>query len=371
MNRRDLLASLAAAGLAPLAAAAQSAPKLRISGFDIASVRVPFAERVREAWLSSWKNQKRDQTDYVLHFVRLHTDEGISGIGEVKMPKPQAEAMLKKMVGTSPWDYLLDDSLRGILIAVYDLLGKATNKTVAQLFAEKPLKKITPVWWSQCFPPEVMSSEAKLGAARGYRVHKVKARPWIDAVQQAEAICAVVPKNYKIWADANATWETVEHSIEMTKQLARLPNYFAIESPIPRANVDGYRQLKGKLALPVCEHVDGIDVEQWTREGLLQSWIVGSPRMGKTLQRLAALSKQHSKPIWIEHSIDNGIAEVFQAHQAAAWPAIQYCIAVTNVLEDDCMKEPFTVRDGSFTIPSKPGLGVSLDEAALDKYRIA
>lgn len=371
MTRRDLFGQLAAAGLGTVAAAAQQAPKLRISRYEIRTVRVPFAERVREAWLASWKNQKRDQTDYVLNFVTLYTDEGFSGIGESKMPKAQTEALLKKMVGTSPWDYLLDDSLRGVMIAVYDLLGKATNKPVAKLFSEKPLKQITPVWWSQCFPPEVMASEAKLGLQRGYRIHKVKARPWIDAVKQAEAICAVVPKNYKIWADANATWETVDRSIEMTKQLARMPNYFAIESPIPRANIDGYRQLKGKLPLMLSEHVDGIDVEQWTREGLLDSWISGAPRMGKTLQRLAQLSKQNSKPIWIEHSIDNGIAEVFQAHQAAAWPAIQYCIAVTNVLEDDCMKEPFAVRDGRFTIPSKPGLGVSLDEAALEKYRIA
>jgi L-alanine-DL-glutamate epimerase-like enolase superfamily enzyme len=369
MTRRELWTKLSAAGLAPLALAAQSAPSLRISGFDIVPVRVPFSSRVREPWIASWKNQKRGQIDFAMRFVRLHTAEGITGIGEAKMPRSQAEALLKKMVGRSPWDYLLDDSLRGILIAVYDLLGKATGKSVARLFAETPQAKVTPVWWSQCFPPDVMASEAKLGASRGYRIHKVKARPWIDAVKQAEAICAVVPKGYKVWADANATWETADKAIEMTERLAKFPNYFAVESPIARANVDGYRQLRGKLALPVAEHVDGIDVEQWTREGLLDAWIVAGARMGRGLERLAALSKQSSKPIWVEHSIDNGIAEVFQAHQAAAWPTIQYCISVTNVLEDDCMKEPFTVRDGQYTIPDKPGLGVSLDEAAIEKYR--
>jgi L-alanine-DL-glutamate epimerase-like enolase superfamily enzyme len=93
--------------------------------------------------------------------------------------------------------------------------------------------------------------------------------------------------------------------------------------------------------------------------------------MGKVLERLARLSKESRKPIWIEHSIDNGIADVFQAHQAAAWPSIQYCISVTNVLEDDCMVEPFTVRDGRYRIPNKPGLGVTLDEAAVDRYRVS
>jgi L-alanine-DL-glutamate epimerase-like enolase superfamily enzyme len=35
------------------------------------------------------------------------------------------------------------------------------------------------------------------------------------------------------------------------------------------------------------------------------------------------------------------------------------------------MKEPFTVEGGQYRIPEKPGLGVWLDEAAIDKYRIA
>ncbi len=370
MTRRELVSALGHAGLVPMAPAALQAATGRITRYEIRSVRVPFSERVREAWLASWKNQKRDQTDYVLHFVTLHTDTGLTGIGETKMPRERAEAILRKMAGTSPSDYLLDDSLLGILIAVYDILGKASGKPIAALFAEKPLARIQPVWWSQCFPPAVMASEAKLGASLGYKIHKVKARPWIDAVEQAGAMCDVVPKDYKIWADANSTWETVDKAIDMTEQLARFPNYFGIESPIPRADMDGYRRLKGKLPLKLSEHIDGIDVEQWTREGLLDAWIVGSARMGKTLQRLVGLSKASSKPIWIEHSIDNGIAQVFQAHQAAAWPQIQYCISVTNVLEDDCMKEPFTVRNGYYQIPRKPGLGVSLDEAALDKYRI-
>lgn len=348
-----------------------AAPKLRLTRWEIMTVRIPFADRVREAWIRSWQNQKRDQSDYVLHFVRLHTDQGVSGIGEAKMARPQAEAKLAAMMGHSPWDYLLDDGLQGILIAVYDLLGKATSQPVARLFSNDPRKSITPTWWSQCFEPDVMASEAKLAVKLGYKVHKVKARPWQDAVKQAEAMCAVVPRDFKIWVDANASWETAARTVDLVKQLSRFPNYIGIESPVPRSAVEEYRRLKGKLALPVAEHVDGLDVEQWTREGLLDAWIVGAPKLGNHIKRLAQLAAKSKRPIWIEHSIDNGIAQVFQAHQAAAWPSIQYCISVTNVLADDCMKEPFEVRGGQYRLPEQPGLGVSLDEDAVDKYRMA
>jgi L-alanine-DL-glutamate epimerase-like enolase superfamily enzyme len=369
MTRREMV--LRSFGLSALADAVRAAPKLRISRFDLVSVRLPFHERVRQAWMRSWERQKRDQVDFVVHFVRLYTDQGITGIGEVKMPRPQAEAKLKAMMGASPWDYLLDDEIRGILIAVYDLLGKAAAKPVAALLSDKPREAIVPTWWSQCFPPTLLASEAKLAAELGYRVHKVKARPWEDPVRQAEAICAAVPEDFKIWVDANGTWETVERTLEVTKQLSRFPNYFAIETPVARGNIELYRRMKGRLALPVSEHVDNIDVEAWHREGLLDAWIVGAPRLGQRLKRLAGLAASSRRPIWIEHSIDNGVAQVFQAHQAAAWPSIEYCISVTHVLEDDCMLEPFTVRDGRYRIPPGPGLGVSLDEKALDRYRIA
>jgi L-alanine-DL-glutamate epimerase-like enolase superfamily enzyme len=370
MTRRQWLAE--GGGLAAAAGGAvKAAPRLRISRFDITSVRVPFHERVRDAWIRSWEHQKRDQRDYVLHFIRLYTDEGLVGIGEAKMPRAEAEARLKSMIGKSPWDYLLDDDLRGILIAVYDLVGKAVQKPVARVLSEQARSAIVPTWWSQCFPPAVMASEAKLAVQLGYRVHKVKARPWEDPIRQAEAMCSVVPKDFKIWVDANGTWETVERTLDVTRQLSRFSNYFAIETPVARGAIELYRKMKGRLALRVSEHVDNIDVEAWTREGLLDAWIVGAPRLGQRLKRLTELAAASRRPIWIEHSIDNGIAQVFQAHQAAAWPSIEYCISVTHVLEDDCMLDPFSVHDGLYRIPVKPGLGVSLDENAIDRYRIA
>jgi hypothetical protein len=127
-----------------------------------------------------------------------------------------------------------------------------------------------------------MASEARLGASLGFRVHKVKERDREDPIAQAAAICAAIPNAMKVWLDANATWGTVDRSIAITKELAKFPNYFAIESPIPRAYIDGYRKMRGKLTLPVAEHVDGLALDLWTREKLIQSWIVAAPSSAAT-----------------------------------------------------------------------------------------
>lgn len=355
-----------------LAAALAPPPAARIVRYDIRSVRVPFAERVREAWMSSWKNQKRDQADYVLQFVRLYDADGRVGVGEAKMPREQAEARLRTLVGRTPAELVDDDSLRGILIAVYDLAAQAAGVSIARYLNPRAKRRIVPTWWSQCFPPALMASEARLGYAQGYRVHKVKARPWEDPIAQAGAICDAIGRDMKVWVDANSTWGTTEKTIEVTRALARFPQYFAIESPIPRADIEGYRTLRrAGLPLKISEHVDGVDLLSWTREKLLDAWIVGAAKLGPYVRNFAAQAAAARTPIWIEHSIDNGIAQVFQAHQCAAWSELEYSIAITHVLEDDCMREPFTVRNGFYELPAGPGLGVQLDDAAIDRYRIA
>ena len=87
-------------------------------------------------------------------------------------------------------------------MAVYDALGQATGMSACRMFSAKPKPRIVHTWRAHCLPPDLMASEAKLAAGRGDRVHKVKARPWQGPIEQAEAIGAAVPNNYRVWADA-------------------------------------------------------------------------------------------------------------------------------------------------------------------------
>jgi L-alanine-DL-glutamate epimerase-like enolase superfamily enzyme len=47
-------------------------------------------------------------------------------------------------------------------------------------------------------------------------------------------------------------------------------------------------------------------------------------------------------------------------------------ISLTHVAEDDIVVEPFVVEKGGYyRVPQKPGLGVTLDQKTLEKYRVA
>ncbi len=382
-TRRDILTALGTLGgmgamqLAfgrAYATTSPSAASQRITRFEVIPVRVPMNERIREVFAEVYRKQGINRDYYDSTLVKLYTNEGLVGIGDALMnvedslgSVPHAEAICKRLINHSPWEFLLDDSLGGVLMAVYDLIGQASGLPVSRLFAAKPKKHIVQAWWSQCFPPDLMASEAKLGYELGYRVHKVKARPFEDPVEQAEAITYAIPSDVRIWADANGTWETVEHSLYMGQRLARFPQYFAIETPCELNSIEPFRQLKGRFPLDLAEHIPE-DPMPFIREKLVQALVVGGP-IGKGLMQRALMAEITRIPLWVQHSIFTGVAQVFQAHQAAAFPGIEYAVSITHVIQDDLMAESFKMKDGLFKVPTKPGLGVHFDEGAVDKYR--
>jgi L-alanine-DL-glutamate epimerase-like enolase superfamily enzyme len=376
LSRRELFSLVAVGGVeaisaplrAALAATPASARAMKIVSVEVIPTRVPMHERVREAWQKSFRLQERPQTHFEPVVVKLRSDEGLIGVGDADMPAGRAREIAQSLVGRSPWEFLLDDSLGGVLVAVYDLLGKAAGLPVSRLFATNPKKQIVQTWWSQCFPPALMASEAKLGYDLGYRVHKVKARPWEDAIEQGEAICEAVGSDMRVWADANAWWRSLGRTLHMVDRLVELPNYFAIETPFRKEQIDDYRALKGRCPLDVAEHIPA-DPMPFVREGLLAAFVVGKP-MGRTLVQRALMAEVTQIPLWVEHSISSGVNQVFQAHQHAAFPGIEYSISITHVLQDDLMKQPFQVQGGFYTVPAGPGLGVEFDDDAVEKYRV-
>ena len=123
LNRRELLQSLAvtAAGASAaslLTGAPSEAAGIRISGYEVIPLRVPMDIRVREAWQKSWSLQNRYQTHHEPVLVKLKTDSGIVGIADSMMTLSQTKDIAESMLGRSPWEFLFDDSFRGILVAV-------------------------------------------------------------------------------------------------------------------------------------------------------------------------------------------------------------------------------------------------------------
>ena len=369
LNRRHLLQSLAALGVASApayevaAASPVSTIGMRISRYEFIPTHVPWDERVREMAILNWRRENMDVPHSPHTVIKLYTDEGLVGIGEGRN-----EAILKGMVGHSPWEYFFNDGLGGAQTAIYDLLGKATGLPVCRLLSTNPKKRIIQAYWSLSYPPDMIAREAKRGASLGYRVHKVKIRPWEDPVEQAHAIFAAVPSDYRVWGDANRFWGSVARTLHYTKQLAEIPGYFGLESPL--GSTEDYRELRGKAPLRLSEHWGVVDPMLAAREGLLDACITASPTLGRTIFGQNAYAQLYRIPLWDESSCWSGIGLAVQAHQAAAYRGIEFTVDAAVTAEDDLVKEPFTMKDGFYDIPQQPGLGVTVDDDAVEKYRV-
>ena len=341
----------------------------RVTRSDAFQLQVPFAERVRADLLREYRRERFDPLPHQLRWVvRIWTDGGLVGVGEAVADPREAIASLP---GRSVAELLHDGSLGpAVLIAVYDLEAQARGVPIARLFSESPRARVRQAWWSRCFAPDLLRTEARLAVALGYGVHKIKSRPWRDPVEQVAAILDAVPDDYEIVIDANGTFGSAEKTLRLARALQHHAQVSAFEEPIPHHDIVGYGRLRGALPFRLAVHWEAVDARAFIARSLYGAFVVEDFLWGPPLVQKAEACTRGGQTLWLENGLHSGISQVFQAHMAAALPAVELSISLTHVLEDDLVCEPFTVeRGGLYEVPTTPGLGVTLDEDAVERYR--
>ena len=77
-------------------------------------------------------------------------------------------------------------------------------------------------------------------------------------------------------------------------------------------------------------------------------------------------------PVWHGSGVDLGILDMSYVHACAAAPAatLPSDIVGNFLREDDLIVEPIRIEGGYAYVPDRPGLGVELDEAAVNRYAV-
>lgn len=341
---------------------------MKITRTEAIGLRIPFAQRVRENMLANYRRENSDRADYPAWIVKIHTDAGPVGLGEASQdPRPS----LAGLTGRSVWELLHDGSRGGaVMIAIYDLAAQAAGVPVARLFSSEPRRTIQQIWWSHSLRPALMQAEARRGLESGYTIHKIKARPYEDPVAQVAAIVDVVPQDYQILVDANGSFATPGKTLAVAEALRRFHQVKGLEQPIAHEDLAGYRQIRRDLPMRLAVHWEAVDARSFILESLCDAFVVEDFLWGPALMNKSALCELSGQKLWVENGLNTGISQVFQAHQAAALPNVEFTISLTHVAEDDIVIEPFVVKQGLYTVPQKPGLGVTLDENAMERFRI-
>ncbi|MDQ3890175.1 MAG: mandelate racemase/muconate lactonizing enzyme family protein [Actinomycetota bacterium] len=358
--------------------------------------------------------------------VEVHTDEGVTGIGETDVNPWIARAAIEApgthtmgrglkelLVGEDPldverlWEKLYVGSAmngrRGAVvhaigaldIALHDLRGKALDKPCYELLGGARRDSIVPYASLQ---PEVSSfaayrdslvSWARLAAESGFTAAKLEATfsgPYrhmgIDEPMEraGEAIAAVreaVGPGFVLMVDVQYAFADADECLRVVRDWEQYDLFF-LETPLPADDVEGHARLAREQPIPIAagewlstrfEFLDLMD------RALVR---VAQPDVGRVgglteARRTCEAARERGVTI-VPHAWKTGISIAAAAHLAAATANcayIEFLPAELSAagLRRDLTSEELALVDGVMPLPAKPGLGIELDRAALEFYR--
>ncbi|MDR7523439.1 MAG: enolase C-terminal domain-like protein [Armatimonadota bacterium] len=349
--------------------------------------------------------------------VRLRTDDGLEGWGETPC-LPDWGGAYMRYYGETPGtvrhvllDLLLpvlrnedplaigrihavmDQVIKGhpyakaaLDIALHDLKGKALGVPVYDLLGGR-VRQWVPVGHSIGLMDVEPAVEEALAVVReGIRHIKVKGGPDPDRdVRVVEAVRAAVGEAVELRLDANQAY-TVPVAIRTLRVMERWHLAFAEQ---PAEGIDELATIARAVRTPLMA-----DESAWTCRDVLHLYTTGAARYVSLYvtkpgglyraRQMAAVLEAAGMEADLGGSAEFGIANAANLHLGAASPAVTLpaIIPVTTVAgreqtevagriyTDDIVAEPFEYRQGALRVPDGPGLGITVDEDKLRRYRV-
>jgi len=334
---------------------------------DVEKIRleVPFRPRPR-------RNMRRYWRWSIIDFYKVKTDVGIEGYGETivhytwKRVEPE---QVERVVGHSPFEFLWDDSLgAGLQMAIYDIAGKALEVPCYRLMGRKVRDWCPISWWCTDMPVDDLVEEVEEASRMGYKNVKIKARPWFDLIEQVNAVSEATPSNFSMDLDFNGLLLNAGNAVRVLKELEEFPKVAIFEDPVPRSDIEGYQKVRAKVNRPLAIHFGFIPILTVIEEDLCDVLILGGGASSMIQQ--ATIAAMANKPFWIQY-VGTGLTAAFVLHLGAVsshaqWPAV----TCQEIYSDDLIRNEIYVIDGYSRVPEEPGLGVEVDEDALEKFQV-
>jgi L-alanine-DL-glutamate epimerase-like enolase superfamily enzyme len=377
--------ALPSESLEPARAAAKA---LKITDVEIFLFDIPLTSPFRIAI-----GEMKAATDLL---VRVHTDQGITGIGEA-CPFPPitgetqatnaaaARSIRDMIVGKDP--LAIDDLLRliGPLVhsnpsavaafdmALFDILGKAAGLPVFRLLGGAKNVFETDVTVS-LDTQEKMRDEAKGYADQGYKSLKVKVGldPDVDYAH-LEAIRAAIGPGIPLRIDANQGW-SVPQSIYALRKMAPLGIEFC-EQPVLASDTAGLHAVRAQspVAIMADEAVFGpADAIKLVRAEACDTFNIKLMKAGGILNgvRIAHIADAANMRCMVGCMLETRLGLTAAAHLVASQRNIIYADLDGNTEhETDPIIGGISVKAGRLTMPETPGLGCDVDPAFVKKLQ--
>ncbi len=350
---------------------------------------------------TAWRN---------LTIVRVMTDSGLEGVGEVRMVNHTdallgylAEAVPNHVLGHNPaniedlvWRMYRNDydrageiamsAIATIEIACWDILGKSLDLPVYQLLGgavRNRIKAYANGWYKVERTPQEFHLAARQVIAKGY--HALKFDPFgagyyeLERVEKNRAIALVEAVRDAIGPDAELLIEmhgrfNPATAVEVAHELEPFhPSW--IEEPVPPENLAALKKVAEKVRIPIATGERMHTRHDFRSLFELQAADIIQP----DITHFGGLLEAKKVAAWAEnyyvllapHNVGGPISTAAALHFAASTPNFKIQEHF-NDFADEWVKNAMPgnpeVVDGYFALPQGPGLGIRLNEDSINEH---
>lgn len=338
-------------------------------------------------------------------FLRLHTDEGVSGWGEAphmvgysfagetqsSVALQLRERLLPAVLGKDPFDIEarqidLDRAIprnprakSAVNIALHDIVGKALGVPVSRLLGGVVRDRVPLSWSIGSMPFEAGAEEARAMVAKGLRILKLKvgAREVpMDDAQMARHVRTAVGSEIRLRADANQGYD-VQTAIRVVRAMAEW-DLESIEQPVGAADLEGMAEVRRAVTCYVMADEsantphDVYEVARHRAADLVSIYINNGGGISAA-KKMAIVAEATGLRGYIGGALEGPIAARACLHVAASSPSVSFGCEMVGplMLTEDLGTEPIPFEGGALVVPTAPGLGGDLDQDSVAKFELS
>ncbi len=366
---------------------------LRISAVDAYRVRIPLASPYHLSRVYG------TLTHAEVVLLRVRTGGGVEGWGEADPGGPRftgdsaeevmaalREGAAARLLGVALEEWVaagrgreLSGSLGAACdVAVHDALARARARPLWTLLGERRHAALEVLWPTSSGTAEQDLAVIEARAAEGFRTFMLKcgARPVADDLERVAAVCARLPAGTRLMADANQGWSR-EEARAFVAGAAGLP-LILIEQPLAAADLDGLATLRALATVPISvdESLQGVaDARRIIAAGAADVFSIKVSKNGglRSALDIAALAAAAGVRVLMNSMIELGVTQAASLHLGCVLDNLLDCghaYMSTLRMADDVSDFAAQVREGRARLPDGPGLGIEVDGAAIERYRV-
>lgn len=364
--------------------------------------------------LSESEGESKADATQATAVLEVETDVGLTGVGEAStspwvveaiVDAPQSHAKSRGLreivIGRDPfdvevlWDEMFQNTyglgrkgaainaMSGIDTALWDLMGKATERPVYKLLGGEYRDTVT-AYASTLFPADptdtgLMRTRAQKLKRDGFTAVKFGWGGFGAGYETDDALVGAAREelgpSVDLMVDAGLCFrQDVKGAIKRINRLDDAHDLYWVEEPVYADNYDGYAAIADRCQTRIV----GGESEYTTYgfEDLLDRGGVDGvqPDVARSggithLNQIASMAKRRGVPFY-PHGFSTEIVVAASLHLVAAnenAPFLEYCVDGSD-LRWELVEESFPVEDGRVRVPDRPGLGVTLNREVLETY---